>query len=92
MLTHAHKHASALRIYRPTHKHTLVNSHLRVRSHTHKQHALTCMLTHTNTHALPNMNAHNHSRSHIHTRECARNVCVWCVRCVCECVFVCVFV
>ena len=34
MLTRGHEHASAHRIYRLTHKHTLVHAHLRVRAHT----------------------------------------------------------
>ena len=64
MLTHTHEQALAHRIYRPTHKHTLVHSYLRVRLQTRRQHASTCALARRRA----NMPAHGHSCSHIHTR------------------------
>ena len=84
-LIQVHEHASGHKIYRTTHKHTLVYlSHLCERAHTHKQHVSTCTLAHRHT----NMHALNHLRSHIHTQDCVRNVCV----CVCVSVSVCMCV
>ena len=66
-LTQAHEHASAHKIYRPTHKRTPVHSLLRVRAHTHKQYVLTCTLAQTYKHVC----TQSLKLTHTHSRECA---------------------
>ena len=87
MLTHAYEHASAHRIYSPTHKHNYTSAltFICTGAHPETKRINMCARTQTRRH----VSTRSFTLTVIHTRECVR-VCVCVCVCVCVGVFVCV--